>query len=146
MEDTDPIRIVVAAGDDEIRAAFPVLRQLREHLGSADELLERVRRQEREGYRLLCACSGQRVVGCAGFRRLESLFAGPYLYVDDLVTCEGSRSAGVGRALLGFLRDLCRAEGRTELHLDSGVQRRDAHRFYHREGLTIRSFHFKEEV
>ena len=35
-----------------------------------------------------------------------------------------------------------RAAGCSVLDLDSGVQRRDAHRFYMREGLTISSFHF----
>lgn len=141
----EEIRLSVAEGDGEIRAAFSVLQQLRTHLESAEELVERVRRQESQGYRLLCAWRGSEVVGCAGFRRVESLFAGRYLYVDDLVVCASARSLGVGRALIDFLRDLAQSEGRLELHLDSGVQRKDAHRFYHREGLTIASYHFKQK-
>ena len=140
------LRLAVAESDDEIRAAFEVLRQLRTHFTSADLLLAQIRRQESQGYRLLCARREVKVVGCAGFRRLESLFAGRYLYGDDLVTSEQERSTGVGKALLGYLAALGRAEGREELHLDSGVQRKDAHRFYHREDLTITSFHFKKAI
>jgi hypothetical protein len=32
------------------------------------------------------------------------------------------------------------------VHLDSGVQRQHAHRFYFREGMTITSFHFRAAV
>ncbi|MFP6662776.1 MAG: GNAT family N-acetyltransferase [Deltaproteobacteria bacterium] len=140
------LQLTLAESDDEIRAAFEVVRQLRTHFTSADQLLTQIRRQESQGYRLLCALRDGEVVGCAGFRRIESLFAGRYLYVDDLVTSEQERSTGVGKALLDYLTALGRDEGRGELHLDSGVQRKDAHRFYHRESLTIASFHFKKTI
>ncbi len=32
------------------------------------------------------------------------------------------------------------------MHLDSGIQRKDAHRFYEREGMSITSFHFAEYI
>ena len=28
------------------------------------------------------------------------------------------------------------------MHLDSGIQRKDAHRFYEREGMSLASVHF----
>ena len=78
----------------------------------------------------------------AGFRILENLAWGRFLYVDDLVTRSDARSHGHGARLLRWLRRLARSEGCIELHLDSGVQRVDAHRFYEREGLRRSSYHF----
>lgn len=141
------VTIKRACTDSEIAAAFPVLRQLRTQLTDAEELTQRVRRQqENGGYELLCALRGTTVTGCAGFRRLESLFANRYLYVDDLVTDQSRRSIGVGKALLDHLVALARTEDREEIHLDSGVQRFDAHRFYLRERFEIRSHHFSLKI
>jgi len=78
----------------------------------------------------------------AGFRVLENLFCGRFLYVDDLVTAAAQRCRGHGAALLAWLRDEARRAGCAQLHLDSGLQRRDAHRFYEREGLPVTSYHF----
>lgn len=137
--------IRIAESDAEIHACFPVVHQLRPHL-TPEELLRRVRSQERAGYRLAYVEVEGRPVAAAGFRILESLSSGRFLYVDDLVTLDAERSRGHGARLLAWLRERARAEGCQRLELDSGVQRKDAHRFYEREGLAITSYHFKMPV
>ena len=86
---------------------------------------------------------GGKPVAVAGFRVGENLAWGRHLYVDDLVTSAEHRSKGYGALLLGWLRGIAKERGCRELHLDSCVQRTDAHRFYLREGLTLSSYHFK---
>jgi len=71
------------------------------------------------------------------------LFSGRILYVDDLSTDEQHRSKGYGKLLLDWLKAEAKAHGCEQLHLDSGVQRERAHRFYCREGLTICCYHFQ---
>ena len=66
-------------------ACFPVMRQLRLDL-SEDEFLQRVARQRPQGYQLLAASVDGEVVAVAGFRVLDNLAWGRFLYVDDLVT------------------------------------------------------------
>lgn len=132
--------------EEEVRAVSPVVLQLRTHLGE-EELVSAVARMRREeGYRLIAAYDeddgGGDPVGAAGFRVHEMLAYGKILYVDDLVTAEDARSGGVGKALLGWLDEEARGQGCTGLHLDSGVQRARAHRFYFREGMAIYNFHF----
>ena len=78
----------------------------------------------------------------AGFRVHETLAWGWILYVDDLVTDEAARSSGYGERLLSWLAELARADGCDELHLDSGVHRFDAHRFYLRNRFAISAHHF----
>jgi GNAT superfamily N-acetyltransferase len=94
------------------------------------------------GYRLAYVEDASRVAAVAGFRILECLAWGKFLYVDDLVTDEGSRSKGHGRELLRWLAAHAREKGCAELHLDSGVQRFGAHRFYLSRRMEIRSHHF----
>lgn len=130
--------------DRDIRRCHAVVRQLRPHLGEPERFLARVRQQMEAGYRLACleAPDGS-VIAVAGFRIAENLAWGRFLYVDDLVVDEAWRSAGHGRRMLEWLKREARALGCAQLHLDSGVQRPDAHRFYQREGLTLSSYHFQ---
>ena len=139
------IRIGTAESDEDILACHAVLAELRPHVGYR-ELLERVRLQEGEGYRLLALREGPDVAAVAGFRVAHNLAWGRFLYVDDLVTAERRRSAGHGQRLMDWLLDHARGAGCDELHLDSGVQRYGAHRFYLRWGMDITSHHFRVVV
>ena len=44
--------------------------------------------------------------------------------------------------MIEWLKTYAKNEGCREIHLDSGVQRYGAHRFYLREGFNITSHHF----
>ena len=134
-------RVHLAVSDQEIVACFPVMAQLRPHVRK-DAFLEQVRRQMEAGYRLAYVEDAGRVAAVAGFRISECLAWGKFLYVDDLVTDEQARSRGHGGEILHWLAAHAREERCKELHLDSGVQRFGAHRFYLREGMDITSHHF----
>ena len=134
-------RVHVAGSDPQILACFPVMAQLRPHLDGST-FVGRVRRQMESGYRLAYVEDASRVAAVAGFRILECLAWGKFLYVDDLVTDERLRSKGHGRELLCWLAAHAREKECEQLHLDSGVQRFGAHRFYLREGMDITSHHF----
>lgn len=137
--------IRIATTDADIAACYPVMRELRPHIAE-DEFLARIRRQRDAGYALAFVQEGGDVVAVAGFRVGENLAWGRFLYVDDLVTLPALRSRGHGAALLAWLRARAAQEGCRQLHLDSGVQRKDALRFYQREGMTLASFHFVEQI
>ena len=92
------------------------------------------------------ASETERVLTVAGFRMGLNLACGKYLYVDDLVTAEVARSSGWGRQMLSWLMDLARSRSCDQFHLDSGLQRREAHRFYEREGMEISSYHFFKQL
>ena len=137
--------ISLAQSPEQVRRCHAVARQLRPHLDE-DAFIAQVARQQAEGYQLACFDDGDGVRGVAGFRFFETLFAGPMMYVDDLVTDETQRSKGVGGALLDWLAAQARARGCAELHLDSGVHRFDAHRFYFTKRMHIASYHFKMKL
>jgi GNAT superfamily N-acetyltransferase len=134
-----------ASTDGEIARCYPVMRQLRPHLIEA-EFVPTVRRQIAEGYLLAYLEDEGQVYAVAGYRITENLASGRFLYVDDLVTDAAARSRGYGARLLAWLEDRARAAGCQSLQLDSGVQRFDAHRFYHVQRMTIASHHFRMDL
>ncbi|QIN80797.1 GNAT family N-acetyltransferase [Rubrobacter marinus] len=129
--------------DAEVAATYGVMHGLRPHLDEGEYLL-RVRRMREDGYRLAAVVDGDAVVCVAGFRIVEFLAHGRFLYVDDLVTDEGARSTGGGKTMLDWLAAEARRAGCEKLQLDSGVQRFAAHKFYFREGMHITSYHFSK--
>jgi GNAT superfamily N-acetyltransferase len=135
------VHIRVAETREELERCFAVMHELRPHL-EAGAFVEQVLRQNAAGYRLAYVEEDGAVQACAGYRLLENLAWGRFLYVDDLVTAPEARSRGFGAELLGWLKEKAREAGCRELHLDSGVQRFAAHRFYLRERMEITSHHF----
>lgn len=133
--------IQIATTDDQIRACYPVMVQLRAHL-TLHDFVTQVQSQMQSGYQLAYASNPECICSVAGFRISESLSWGRFLYVDDLITDAQMRSQHYGHQLLDWLVQYARQQDCAQLHLDSGLQRLDAHRFYQRESLQINSYHF----
>lgn len=132
--------------DAQIAACFDVMHQLRPML-RRDAFVARVTEQRADGgYRLVCLETAGAIVCVAGYRTLRNLAWGRFLYVDDFVTDHACRSMGYGKIMLNWLRDEARRTGCEQFHLDSGVQRIDAHRFYRREGMDLSAYHFAEAL
>lgn len=133
--------IQLAKSDAQILSCFPTLSQLRPHLEQKD-FLAQVHRQQQECYQLVFVDIGSHVVAVAGFRISECLAYGHFLYVDDLVVDETVRSQKYGQRLFDWLIEYAKLHNCEQLHLDSGVQRFDAHRFYLQQRMKIASHHF----
>ena len=72
-----------------------------------------------------------RIVGiCSVYLDIESVRYGLRAWVEDLAVAPDHRSAGIGAALLKASRGWAKERGATHLELDSGINRKDAHRFY----------------
>jgi len=131
----------VAQTDSDIARCFPVMAELRTHL-VAGEFVGRVLRQQKQGYQLVFLEDNDAVKAVAGFRIAEYLCWGKILYVDDLVTTAAARSRSHGQQLFDWLRAHARAQGCAEFHVDSGVEKFAAHRFYLRNRMNITAHHF----
>ncbi len=137
--------IALAESDVDILACHPVMHELRPAI-TRDEFLVRVRRQQTSGYHLAFVGLQGDPVAVAGFRIGENLAWGRFLYVDDLVTRSHNRSQGHGRSLLNWLAQFGLDAGCEQMHLDSGLQRVDAHRFYEREAMPATGYHFAKTL
>jgi GNAT superfamily N-acetyltransferase len=132
--------IQLAISVTEIERCFPVMSQLRSHLG-ADDFVQQVQTQMETGYQLAYSHDAQ-VIGVAGFEISTNLAWGKYLYVADLIVDDRMRSQGYGEALFIWLIKYAQKHDCQQFHLDSGVQRFAAHRFYIRHKMNISSHHF----
>ncbi len=129
--------------DAAILATRAVMLDLRPNIAPDDYLSTIRRMMQTDHYQLAALYADGAVRAVAGYRYIEMLYAGRIMYVDDLNTDPAFRSHGFGRALMDWLKAEARAHGCGQLHLDSGVQREQTHRFYFREGLTINAYHFR---
>lgn len=142
IEVTDGQGRVIAS--DWLARAEAVHRQLRPQLPS--DYAAKMQRVFAQGGRMVLAAEGERVLGIAVWRCFENTHQGVQVYVDDLITDDAERSRGVGRALIEWLTARAQMLSAAALCLDSGTQRKDAHRFYLRERFEIASFHFNKSL
>lgn len=135
------MNIRIAESDAQLESVIGVLLQLRTAF-TKEALLAQIKEQKQHGYQIAYVESGREVLCVAGFVVGTKLAWGKHIYVDDLVTAECHRSRGAGAKMIEWLKSHARDLDCTQLHLDSGVQRFAAHRFYLREGFDIASHHF----
>ncbi len=135
--------IIQAKSDEEILASYTVMKQLRPHLQKESYVNEIKQLQLQYGYNLITMIQDGAVKAAAGYRISSSLAWGKYLYVDDLITDEDSRTNGYAAQLFDWLEEELHRNNCVSIHLDSGVHRHDAHRFYLNRKMRITSHHFQ---
>jgi GNAT superfamily N-acetyltransferase len=133
--------------DEDILLAWPAIEALRPHL-QRERLIAQVRAQmQQDGYRMIGFFVEDRVVAAfSGFRNSYKLSSGPGIYIDDLSTLPAYRGKGYAGALLDYIHALAKAEGKTNVQLDSGYHRSNAHRLYLNKGYVISAHHFTREL
>ena len=135
------MNVKLVESDADLERICDVLLELRNTF-NRETLIAQIKKQRAAGYQLAYVESDGEVLCVAGFVVSVKLAWGKHIYVDDLVTAERHRSTGAGARMISWLREYARQLGCNQLHLDSGVQRFAAHRFYLRERFNISSHHF----
>lgn len=120
----------------QLVSCFPVISELRPHLEDAADWTARALHMKADGYRVLAACEGERVVAVAGYRVMDSLLHGRCVYVDDFVTTRERRGRGLGTLLLQALSEIGQDECCARIVLHSSATNKVLHRFCKREGLS----------
>jgi GNAT superfamily N-acetyltransferase len=136
---------------DQTHLAYAAMRELRPHLGSEADFVERVNGLQRpEGYRLAASFTEghEEAVAVAGFRTGHFLAWGYVLYCDDLSSRAAFRRQGHAGALVDWLVAEAHHLGCAQFHLDSGMvlERQDAHRLYMNKRMRISAHHFSIEL
>lgn len=137
--------VCLASTDAEILGCFTLMKELRTGLRE-DGFLETIRIQMEEGYQLYYLKKESEIVCLAGCRIVSNLAWGKHLYIDDLVSRKKVRSLGYGDEMMECLGSMAAKKGCSQIHLDSGVQRFDAHRFYLNKKFRIASHHFVRDL
>lgn len=121
---------IVELTEEDAASAYPVVKQLRDHLDEESyfELVKEA--MANEGYRMFGLVNGDLLVSVIGLMPMTTLYDGRAIWVSDLVTAEMQRSKGYGGILLEFAEEWAKDHGYGKITLSSGLQREDAHRFY----------------
>ncbi len=135
------MQIRIARSEAELELISDVLLELRTAF-TREGLIAKLREQQKDGYRIAYVESDGEILCVAGYVMSTKLAWGKHIYIDDLVTAERHRSTGAGARMIEWFKGHARELGCQQLHLDSGVQRFGAHRFYLRHGFDISSHHF----
>jgi len=137
--------IYLAENKEEIMQCLSLMSTLRPHL-IKENFVSDVQEQIKEGYKLFYLRKDSQILSLAGCKVSTNLAWGKHLYVSDLVSELSLRSKGYGKEILDYMKSFAKEEGCTQIHLDSGVQRFMAHKFYLREGFSIASHHFSYKI
>jgi len=135
------MKVQLLASEEELNEVGKVLLQLRPQY-DLEGLKDQIKLQRELGYSLAYVTSDDKVLCVAGFIIGQKLAWGKHIYIDDLVTDQSHRSTGAGAFLINWLKQYAKEIGCGQVHLDSGVQKFPAHRFYLREHFNIASHHF----
>ncbi|TKD66456.1 GNAT family N-acetyltransferase [Pseudalkalibacillus hwajinpoensis] len=126
----DALRIKELHSKAEIIEAFPVMKQLRAHLDEDTYLDLVLEAKEIDRYKMIALINGEEIVAVTGFKPMTTLYYGRFVWVCDLVTNDNERSKGYGEKLLTYVHNWAKENKYESVALSSGLQRKDAHRFY----------------
>ncbi|MCY7782262.1 MULTISPECIES: GNAT family N-acetyltransferase [unclassified Bacillus (in: firmicutes)] len=132
---------------EEWAESYPVMNELRTDLDKETYLQRLEACVRKESYMLFALYEDTAIRALCGALPRVSIHQGEYLWVADLVTTAPCRSKGYGKMLLHYAADWARKAGFGSVSLSSGLQRKDAHRFYtDKMGFTIESYLFRKQV
>jgi GNAT superfamily N-acetyltransferase len=121
---------------------WPVIRQMYPLL-SEEEYFKQLKVLETHDYRQFAFLSeDNRCLGVVGVWCLPRIWCGLQIDIDNFVLDQNARSMGVGRQLLQRCLEYAQERGAKIATLDTFVDNPSSHRFYFREGFTIRGYHF----
>lgn len=96
-------------------------------------------------YKLYVACMGERVAGTFALLIMDNLahHGKPSAIVEDVAVDPVFQGRGIGKAMMTFAREICRARGCYKLSLSSNQVRKDAHAFYESIGFERHGYSFR---
>jgi GNAT superfamily N-acetyltransferase len=133
------------AGEKDIEKLVPVIRELHKHK-TDPQLRKMLGKQMKDRFQVIYIGYEKKVFAMAGFRTMKVRFSGKTLYVDDLITLPDHRRKGYGDALLRWMIQYAKDHQFDHFSLDSGLERKKAHKLYLKHGLEGIGAHFAKDV
>jgi ribosomal protein S18 acetylase RimI-like enzyme len=129
----------------ELYTVYDVLKQLRVSLDyeEFEDLIYDMRHME---YKMFGLFEKGELVTYAGASVQTNLYHKRHLYIFDLITDEKFRSQGFGKMMMEYLLDYAKTAACENMVLSSGLQRKEAHKFYEKEGFCKKSYIFVKTI
>lgn len=139
--------LIELKSEQEIELAYEVIKELRQNLSLAEYKEKVADCQKRGHYQLFAWEEEDEWLACCGVMPMPTLYYTDCLWIADLVVAEKARGQGIGSQCLAAIEQWAKEAGYQEVALSSGVQRKEAHRFYQEKGAyQLVSYQFKKEL
>ena len=144
------MEIIEFTKEEEILANYDILRLLYSadkypHM-SREFYSEMIPELMKNGYRQVAVLIDEKIVGVSSFEVITRLYMGRIMRVNDLVILEDYRGRGIGRKLIEYIKEQSIADNCNAMVLDTGIERKDAHKFYEKLGFKIHAHHYIKRV
>ena len=146
LKSANHIAIKELSNAEEMYGAYPLVAQMYNKMDfttykkNIDEMMLM------NGYKMLAAFDGEKMVGVCGYWLLLMLYCGRYIQISNLVVDKNSRSFGVGKKILDHFETMARKLKCDKVVLDSYTENKKSHSLYYRENFYIRGFHFMKDI
>lgn len=131
----------------DLRAAFPIIHQLRTNLDEQTFIELATEAKEKDGYKIYSLYDDGEIAAVVGFMPRITLYTGRTVMISELVTDSNKRSKGYGQHLLSLVHNWAKENGYKSVSLTSKIGRVDAHRFYEEKmGYVKKSYNFKKKL
>jgi ribosomal protein S18 acetylase RimI-like enzyme len=134
---------IILFSDESAFEFFELLKELRPHL-TFPLFLEI--KNEASSYNLIGLKSGNQLVALMGYRIISDFVHGRHLYIDDLVTSQEFRSKGYGEKLLNRAEFLAKENMCSNLRLCTGIDNKNAMRFYEKNSWNLKAVVYKKKL
>ena len=133
------------ATEEEIKYCYKIMSQTNENL-SEEDFISLISQQIKNGYKLIYVLENNEVICVTGFVIAQKIAWGKHLHIEDFVTSKSLKSTEAAKALFDFIKIYAKQQKCTSIHLDSSVDREEAHKFYLYENMKIDSYHFSIDL
>ena len=110
------------------------------------DFINSISHQIKNGYKVVYVLDNKEIICVTGFLISQKLAGEKHLYIDDFVTNKSVKSSDAAKALLDFIRIYAKQQNCNSIHLDSSVERTEAHKFYLKKNLKIDTYHFSIDL
>lgn len=110
------------------------------------DFINSISHQIKNGYKVVYVLDNKEIICVTGFLISQKLAGEKHLYIDDFVTNKSVKSSDAAKALLDFIKIYAKQQNCNSIHLDSSVERTEAHKFYLKENLKIDTYHFSIDL
>ncbi|MDG1260909.1 MAG: GNAT family N-acetyltransferase [Flavobacteriales bacterium] len=135
---------LLSASDSEV--IIPLISQLNPSLSEKEISSMQQRMFEMENYRCFGLYSDEKLVGVSSGWITLRFYSGLQLEVDNVIIDQTYHSNGFGKVLFKEIESWAKENKCESVELNTYVENRKSHKFYHMNGYSIFGYHFLKRL
>ncbi len=143
---TDQIVIKELNTKEEMLQSYAVVKQRYQEMSLENFSAQISEMIEMNGFKMIGAFEGDKIVGVCGYWVLRMLYCGRYIQLSSFIVDEEKRGAGIGKKILREIEKIGKKLSCKKIILDSFTENKKSHSLYFKENFYIRGLHFMKNL